>query len=361
MYLRYIRIRLAYKIGVNEYLENHLFDKKEDYSVYFEKLHTYIHKWEYCSKHFAGDKTKGWLKRHHIQYLFFKMIYPGLDAMDYFRYEFYRLRHKDRKTFITEGYLRKMNFHFNPKNSQTLKAYKILDDKREFNKFFDDFIKRSWTEVKDNEGEFVSFCLLYKTIILKPSVSGGGQGIQKVEVTSKNEAIELFNKFNNKNMIVEEVIKQSDEINLINSSSINTIRIYSIISNNQIYITGATFRFGNGKSAVDNYSSGNYAASVDEKTGKVTSSAVSQNGERITTHPISGAQIVGFKIPNWEHAIEMVIEAHKKLMSLRYIGWDVAFNSDNEPLLVEGNTFAGVELQQHPSLTGKKPIYKKYW
>lgn len=361
MLIDYFVFRLKYHIGIYDYLNNSLFDKKIDHSNYYNNLHTYIHKWRNCVKYYAKEKKRSWIFFHHIEYLFFKVLYPGLDAMDYLRYEFYSLPHKKRKAFITEGFLKKMNNHFNPKNSITNDYYNVLDNKIRFNSFFNDFIKRNWISSKEDYSHFFDFCNSNKTLFLKPASGGGGSGIEKVTINSESEIEEVFNRINNKDFILEEPIIQSDELNRLNRSSVNTIRVYTVIYNNDVVVIGATLRIGNGKGVTDNYSSGNYAANIDIEKGMVDSTAVSQFGERILHHPVSKVPIAGFKIPNWNLVIEAAKSAHLKIKQLRYIGWDVAIDKNNVPLLVEGNTFAGVELQQHPLLIGKKYIYKKYW
>ena len=360
IFLRYIKARLTYRIGVNAFLDNKLYDCKIDHSEYYSKLHTYIHKWKYCSNKYAFERSKWWLFRHHIQYYVFKILYPGLDAMDYFRYEFYRLKHKSRKDFITEGYLKKMNNHFNPYKGNE-EFYKMLDNKMSFNTFFNDYLQRKWICINDNKKEIIDFCKEKNTVFAKPINGGGGVGIEKFVIKNAEDAGNIFLKYNNKKYILEEAIEQCNQMNKLNGSSINTIRVYSVVFNDDIHVVGATLRFGNGKSIVDNYSSGNYAASIDVITGIVDSTAINQDGERISVHPISKCEIVGFKIPCWNETIELVKKAHNKITTLRYIGWDVAINSNNEVLLIEGNTYAGVELQQHPKLVGKKPLYRQYW
>ncbi|WP_295113347.1 hypothetical protein [uncultured Methanobrevibacter sp.] len=50
---------------------------------------------------------------HWIYYGICKILYPGIDSLDYFLYEFYNTQHSVRKTFITEGDLAKMVKTFN--------------------------------------------------------------------------------------------------------------------------------------------------------------------------------------------------------------------------------------------------------
>ncbi len=76
-------------------------------------------------------------------------------------------------------------------------------------------------------------------------------------------------------------------------------------------------------------------------------------------HPISKEKIVGFNVPMFKEAVEMVKEAATVVPEMGYIGWDVAI-SEKGPVIVEGNCFPGV-FQVKPSLAKKKEgIIPKY-
>ena len=361
VYLGYYPFRLKFKIGLSIYLENNLFDKKEDHDQFFNHLHTYIHSWKHLKKIQKQKFSKKWFFFHKIHYFFCKFLYPGLDAMDYFRYEFYRLPHLKRKAFITEGKSGKLNDHFNPFNDSTKSAYASLDDKSKFNVLFSEFIHRAWIDSTFSIDDQVRFCLNHQAVFFKPISSGAGNGVKKLIFQDKDNAKEFFEKRKNSMYILEEGIQQNKTISLLNSSSINTIRINTLMHNGEVKIMCAAMRFGKENSNVDNYSLGNFVASIDIENGKINSHAVNQSLEQIKHVSFTNTDILGFQIPCWEEIKSLVKKAHNKIPQLKYIGWDVAINDKNEPLLVEGNTFAGVELQQHPSLDGKKYLYKKYW
>ena len=69
-------------------------------------------------------------------------------------------------------------------------------------------------------------------------------------------------------------------------------------------------------------------------------------------HPISKEKIVGFKVPEFEKAVELVKKAAKIVPEVAYVGWDVAV-SKSGPVIVEGNCFPGV-YQAKPSLLEKR-------
>ena len=87
-------------------------------------------------------------------------------------------------------------------------------------------------------------------------------------------------------------------------------------------------------------------------SGNVYADAIDRADNIYSKHPISGKEIVGFKVPMFHDAVELVKECAKVVPEVQYIGWDVAI-SQNGPLIIEGNCFPGV-FQVKPSLVDKK-------
>ena len=358
-YGKYLYLRLKYKIGIGDYFEHSLYDDKS-HEEYYSSLHFVIHKWKNVKKTFEPNKSKIWELIHYCDYLISKIVCPGLDAMDYYRYEFYNLSWNKRKTFITEGEVIKLNNYFNGKKECKILLNKFKN-KDEFNTIFSDYIKRKWIKtINIQEKDILNFCDKLEKVIIKPLDGGGGKGIQIIDVRTKYQIQSLYSKISGKNYLLEEVIEQHQVLSELNPFSVNTIRVYSISINDEIKITGATLRIGRNKEPVDNYSRGGFAAEIDIESGIVVSRAVTQFGESVYIHPLTKKNIIGINIPNWEIIKKEVKKAHSLVKSVGYIGWDVVVSKNEEVLFLEANTCAGVELQQHPGLNGKKNMYFNY-
>lgn len=87
-------------------------------------------------------------------------------------------------------------------------------------------------------------------------------------------------------------------------------------------------------------------------TGDVYVEAIDRDDNIYNTHPISNHKIVGFKVPMFNEAVNLVKECAKIIPEVAYVGWDVAI-SENGPVIVEGNCFPGV-FQVKPSLSNQK-------
>ena len=334
----------------------------------------------------------------------------GAGYMDYDVIGFYKLSGKQRNTMITRG-----------RNDKIVKTHNdraywhLFNNKNEFNSMFSKFINRDWmyinssklksnTDLFKNEQfiKFKSFVSKHLVIFAKPNDGQCGKGIQKIDIISldsffekngieytkqstaskntkyekdklKNDSDDLYTEkikalFNylceNKLYLIEEPIIQHDKMNLLNSSSVNTCRIVSLMNNkDEVTILASFIRIGNGVNVVDNFNSGGMTAKVDVESGKICESAINKEGKVFENHPLSGTKINGFEIPFFEEAKQMVCDAAKSSKNVRYVGWDVAI-TNNGPILVEGNQYPGHDIYQvaeklDESSVGVWPRFKK--
>lgn len=283
-------------------------------------------------------------------FIILDMIKSGLlyeaGYYDYQEFEFYNLNKEERRTYLTRGKNNKIVKTFNKKSS----FYKF-ENKVEFNKIFNPYLKRDWMFIDHNENDFVKFIKAHINIIVKPVNGEGGQGIERFSFSDEVSAKKLYNQLiNNNQLLIEEYINQHDDMNLLYNNSVNTLRIFTFYKDNQAYFLQAILKIGNGK-VVDNFSSGGMYTYVNSD-GYVYVEAIDRNDNIYNVHPISGSKIVGFKIPMFQEAIDMVKSAAAVVPEIAYAGWDVAI-SKNGPVIVEGNCFPGI-YQVKPSLTSKK-------
>lgn len=265
----------------------------------------------------------------------------GAGYVDYDVIGFYKLNTAQRKTMLTRGINNKFVKRLNEKE-----YWHIFDNKNEFNQTFSKFISRDWIyPISEKKAETLEFFKKHNVIFAKPNNGQCGKGIEKINV-SEWKAEELYNHLiDNKLELLEEPIKQHEDMNKLNPSSVNTTRMVTVMNENGDVTILATFsRIGNGK-VVDNFNSGGMTAKVDRDTGVIIEEAVNKLGEVYEKHPISQTTIKGFQIPCWREARAMVIEAAKLSPHVRYVGWDVAMTVDG-PTLVEGNQFPGHDIYQ---------------
>ncbi len=275
----------------------------------------------------------------------------GAGYMDYDLFEMYNLTDEERDTYITRG-----------RNNALIAKYNnpeynyIFRNKYEFNKRFKKYLKRDFIKVLDTPKEdVIKFMKKHQVFMAKPITGTCGKGIEKINIKDYKSLEELYAYLSGKgmNFELEELIEQSKEVNKIYAGSINTVRIVTILDEEDVpHIICAYFRIGNGK-YVDNFNSGGMVAPVNEETGEVIDKAIDKNKNLYEVHPATGTKIKGFKFPDWEEALKLVKEATHEVPELRYVGWDVCFSKVG-PVLVEGNEFPGHDIYQLPEHTHNK-------
>lgn len=144
-------------------------------------------------------------------------------------------------------------------------------------------------------------------------------------------------------------------------TSVNTIRVETILYNDEIYIPGYVLRVGNGAN-VDNFGAGGIICKVDGESGIIEGNGLNKKMDEFKVHPLSNVEFNGFKIPLWEDIKKIAIEASeisKKIApGVRLIGWDIAIIEDS-PILIEANCFPDITMLQTLKNEGSKQIYEK--
>ncbi len=296
--------------------------------------------------------------------LFFDILYCGMKFgagfNDYKLYRFYELSDEQRST-----YLNRTN------NVQIVRAlndadyYHLVDDKVEFNELFKDYLKRDWLDMrKTSLEEFEAFCNKHDEMMIKPLNETGGKGVEKLYVKDYPSLKKLYDLIlDKKAYLVEEVVKQHHDIARLYPYSVNTYRILTIKTEDDVDVIFAYIRLGNNGSVVDNHHAGGMSTPLDLETGKILYPAVDLDLKLYDEHPMTHVRFVGYQLPFWPEAKQMVKEAALLVPKLRYNGWDVAIAEDG-PLLIEGNYLPGYDSMslpgQNPSKIGMLPVYRKY-
>ena len=193
------------------------------------------------------------------------------------------------------------------KNSGKSKAYIKFDIIRNY------FINLRTGSKED----FKKFLDGRETVFAKDPTGEGGHGISKITVADVKDSNKLYDELKaNGQLLVEEAIVQSDDLNEINPCT------------NDLYL------------------------SLDAD-GRIDSNVIDDYGNVYDKHPMTGKKFSEVKIAGVREALDMVVEAAEKIPQVRYIGWDIAF-SKNGPVMVEGNEYPGYGLLQFYKLKGKR-------
>lgn len=268
---------------------------------------------------------------------------------EYFLFEFYNKNVYGRETFICDKrryeYYRLMNKDEN---------IQLFDNKQETYRLFHPYYKRALLTVESAEqlDAFITFVKEHPTVIIKPLASSGGRGVHKRTVSQEGAQAVFRELLKSGAFIVEEAVVQSNIMAQFHPSSLNTVRVPTIIANGKARVFAPFFRMGSGGSVVDNAFGGGIFAAVDETTGIVISPAVNKNGQSFIKHPDTGATIIGFQLPEWDKAVALVQELATVVKGNRYTAWDLAY-TDNGWVMIEGNA-RGEFVGQMASKVGRR-------
>jgi hypothetical protein len=174
--------------------------------------------------------------------------------------------------------------------------------------------------------------------------SYGGENIHKVYPENLNQPDflnKLFAEVIESGYLFQETIKQHPELDRLNPSCLNTLRIDTFIdTQGKINVISCYFKTNIKGHFIDNELRGGCEIPVEMETGKLKKYGhltLKFNGiKRLTEHPITKVVFGGFQIPHFDEAKNLAIQTAQYLPNLRLIGWDVAI-MESGPILVEGN------------------------
>lgn len=173
--------------------------------------------------------------------------------------------------------------------------------------------------------------------------SYGGYAVKFIDKKDGNFMKEFLGIINNikEDIIVQRPIKQHAELARLNSSSVNSLRVVSLLkSDGNAKVYSVVLRMGVEGMRVDNASSGGVNCGVLE-SGYLRAVGHTNSGGTHTEHPTSGVVFAEFKIPNFEKVMDIAKKIHTMVPDFRLVSWDFAIGEDGEPILIEANLNCG--------------------
>lgn len=260
----------------------------------------------------------------------------GCLISQYVNGNFWKYRHTDRKQILTyRGVLEFIN------RCNASEHIHKLDNKITFNRFFKDYVNRSWLSSEEMTiDDFRAICLKSPQLIVKPLDECEGRGIELItpplsDLASK-EFIKLYDSLKNRKVIIEERIFNHPEMEF-NNNSINTVRVNTLLDKSgKVHCFKPVLRVGVGKSVVDNYNAGGCEYSIDPESGIITSLCYQGYELRGIHHPGCDKVMPGYQIPMWSELRQTIDKACHMIPGCRFIGWDVAITPTGIQL-IEGN------------------------
>ena len=283
----------------------------------------------------------------------------GAGPVDYRVFALYDKTPAQRETYVTRGINNALVKRWNDP------AYcMLIDDKIVFHTIFSRFTRRDWLSLREMTPQtLAAFCENREQILYKPAREGCGRGIEGICV-GQWDMDKLYAYLKTKpGGLLEEMVVQHPALSAIHASSVNTVRVVTLVKDGICTPLFAFLRMGMGGKVVDNLNAQGIAARLDIRTGTITLPAAGKDGSRHICHPESGAELVGFTVPHWDQVLQTVSRASAVVPQVGYVGWDVAVRQE-DVLLIEGNSYPGHDILQLPAYTpeglGLKPLVEPF-
>lgn len=273
----------------------------------------------------------------------------GCSCRDYDRYQFYKYKNLYRKNFIADHHLKLIR-----------KWTGNVQNKWEDYQCLKDLISRQILLLPDCGAEaFAAFLKHHRKVVVKPCSSRAGVGMRILEYTNDEDALAFFSSLKEIRMC-EEYVYQHPVIGALNPSSLNTLRIVTLLDGDKFTILSAALKMGSrADSIADNLHQNGIAAGVHLDTGIVHTFGRDYADHVYAYHPVSGTQIIGLQVPHWEQVKVTLQQAHFKMHAKPYIGWDVAITQTGVEI-IEANVLPGhVTMQFFDQIPKGKPVLEQ--
>ena len=205
---------------------------------------------------------------------------------------------------------------------------------------------RNGEEITQNQAVDAVLASDHELIIKPTGETCNGEGVGQIKERDPESLNALFNQYA-LNFIVQEKVKQHPDLQRVNPTSLNSMRLYTYRRQDGSYeflYPFAHMRFG-GKGAIkDNVSQGGGTCLILED-GRVDDRVYRfKNMEVSSLKQETGVE--NLVVPNYGKVIETLLSLHRRLPYFDFVGWDVTVLPDGDPLLIEFNLVPSVEGPQ---------------
>ncbi len=148
--------------------------------------------------------------------------------------------------------------------------------------------------------------------------------------------------------LFEERLRPHPDMRHFTEETLCSTRVVTLLtSDGDVEILGAGFKLPGVDRGVDNLSQGGLNIAVDLETGELMEGVFYKSvpPTRYRTHPTTGKDFYGFRLPLWDEVKQTAVKAALAFPLVRAIGWDVAATTRG-PVVLEGNDSWAVEITQ---------------
>jgi len=173
----------------------------------------------------------------------------------------------------------------------------------------------------------------YDSLVIKPAIdTNTGKG---VALLHSPFSIDEMLASHHKNFVVQIPLRQHPEMGKLNASSVNTIRVNSVLLETQAHVMSSFVKVGQAGEFADNSGHDRFFIGIQDN-GTFMEYAIDHDFNIYKTIP-SGFDFAGKSVPFYEKVCRVVETAHQRIAHFGFAFWDVCVREDGEPVIVEMN------------------------
>lgn len=303
---------------------------------------------DYLYEHLA-EYTPGWSEDAKTEALYHSIydywIY-GNDIEEEFIYGFLHKTHAEKSQYITVHSKQTYFDYLNDKDAE-----KIFADKyRTYCAFREEYRREVILLTGEEDYEtFSAFVDRHPVFFVKPYSLALGKGIYKENLANWEGKRPLFEHLLRHGLqggdyswslgckvVLEELIPQADSMAILNPSSVNIIRLATVLIDGETKFAFACLRVGRKGRDAASATEGEIYCGINMESGVVETVGITDILERFEKHPDNGIQLKDFQVPRWDELLAFGSVISKRVPAVRYVGWDLAL-TDAGWVVVEGN------------------------
>ena len=173
----------------------------------------------------------------------------------------------------------------------------------------------------------------FQELVVKPAIdTNTGKGVVLLHSPFSLDEIKASH---GRNFVVQIPLKQHPEMAALNASSVNTIRVNSVLLQDEAHVMSAFVKVGQAGAFADNSGHDRRFIGIRED-GTYMDYAIDHDFVKYDAIP-SGYDFPGRSVPSFDRICRTVEEAHRKIARFGFAFWDVCVSENGEPVIVEMN------------------------
>ena len=191
-------------------------------------------------------------------------------------------------------------------------------------------------------------------IVLKPATGSGGKEIYvfrrsqsgRYQCGDNSLDHQFLSRLDGCDWLVQEYVEQCEELSLLHSNSLNTLRVVTIFNPGVgARVLYCMLKVGANHAITDNAHTGGVYVRVQMDDGRLDDVAYDEELRSHHQHPTTGVSFSGIRIRQIHEVLRVACLCANAFPALGIVGWDIACTPSG-PIVIEGNSSPGLTIIQ---------------